>query len=102
MVLVPSASLSAAFSRRVSKHGHGDQSFRANRGHGIFSQTHYHPPNPGKNMPFISTSSALVDLNALIPAGSGFVLTDAIAINAFAFGCAPRNPVGYAFSCVKM
>ena len=50
-------------------------------GTAFFPQTQYHPPKPGKHVPFIATSSGLEDLNTLIPAGTGFVLTDAVAIN---------------------
>lgn len=50
-------------------------------GTAFFPQTQYHPPKPGKHVPFISTASGLVNLNTLIPAGTGFVLTDAAAIN---------------------
>jgi probable HAF family extracellular repeat protein len=41
----------------------------------------YKPFKAGKHIPFISTVSGLVDLNTLIPAGSGFTLTDAVSIN---------------------
>jgi probable HAF family extracellular repeat protein len=50
-------------------------------GTAIFPQTQYHPPKPGKHVPFISTTEGLVNLNTLIPAGTGFTLTDAVAIN---------------------
>ena len=50
-------------------------------GTAIFAQTQYHPPKPGKHVPFISTTSGLVDLNTLIPSGTGFILTDAVGIN---------------------
>jgi probable HAF family extracellular repeat protein len=50
-------------------------------GTAIFRQTQYHPPKPGKHVPFVSTGSGLVDLNNLIPSGTGFTLTDAVAIN---------------------
>jgi probable HAF family extracellular repeat protein len=50
-------------------------------GTAVFRQTQYHPPKPGKHVPFVSTSSGLVNLNTLIPAGTGFTLTDALAIN---------------------
>jgi probable HAF family extracellular repeat protein len=50
-------------------------------GTGIFAQTSYHPPKPGKHVPFLVSSGALVNLNTLLPTGSGFTLTDAIAIN---------------------
>jgi hypothetical protein len=46
-----------------------------------FRQTQYHPSKPGKHVPFLSTSSGLVDLNTLIPSGSGLTLTDAVGIN---------------------
>jgi len=52
-------------------------------GTAIFRQTQYHPPKPGKHVPFISTNSGLVDLNTLIPSGTGFTLTDAVGINDF-------------------
>jgi probable HAF family extracellular repeat protein len=41
----------------------------------------YKPSRPGKHVPFISTTAGLVNLNTLIPSGSGFTLTDAVAIN---------------------
>jgi probable HAF family extracellular repeat protein len=41
----------------------------------------YKPFRPGKHVPFISTTGGLVNLNTLIPAGTGFTLTDALAIN---------------------
>lgn len=50
-------------------------------GTAVFRQTQYHPPKPGKHVPFISTAKGLVDLNTLIASGSGFTLTDAVAIN---------------------
>ena len=50
-------------------------------GTAFFPQTSYHPPKPGKHVPFISTTSGLVNLNTLIPSGSGFTLTDAVGIN---------------------
>jgi len=50
-------------------------------GTAIFPQTQYHPPKPGKHVPFISTTDGLINLNTLIPAGTGFTLTDAVAIN---------------------
>jgi probable HAF family extracellular repeat protein len=42
----------------------------------------YKPFKPGKHVPFISTASGLVNLNTLIPSGTGFTLTDAVDINA--------------------
>jgi probable HAF family extracellular repeat protein len=50
-------------------------------GTSFFPQTQYHPPKPGKHVPFISTSGGLVNLNALIESGSGLTLTDAVGIN---------------------
>jgi probable HAF family extracellular repeat protein len=50
-------------------------------GTAVFRQTQYHPPKPGKHVPFISTSEGLVDLNTLISSGTGFTLTDAVGIN---------------------
>jgi len=41
----------------------------------------YKPFRAGKHVPFISTTSGLVNLNTLIPAGTGLTLTDAMAIN---------------------
>jgi probable HAF family extracellular repeat protein len=41
----------------------------------------YKPFRAGKHVPFISTASGLVNLNTLIPSGTGFTLTDAVAIN---------------------
>jgi probable HAF family extracellular repeat protein len=51
-------------------------------GTAVFRQTQYHPPKPGKHVPFIATANGLVDLNTLIPPGTGFTLTDALGINA--------------------
>jgi probable HAF family extracellular repeat protein len=50
-------------------------------GTAFFAQTQYHPPKPGKHVPFISTVNGLVNLNTLIPTATGFILTDAVAIN---------------------
>jgi probable HAF family extracellular repeat protein len=50
-------------------------------GTAVFVPTQYHPPKPGKHVPFISTTEGLVNLNTLIPTGTGFTLTDAVAIN---------------------
>jgi probable HAF family extracellular repeat protein len=50
-------------------------------GTAFFPQTSYHPPKPGKHVPFIATASGLVNLNTLILSGSGFTLTDAVGIN---------------------
>jgi probable HAF family extracellular repeat protein len=50
-------------------------------GTAVFRQTQYHPPKPGKHVPFIATANGLVDLNTLIPPGTGFTLTDAVGIN---------------------
>lgn len=50
-------------------------------GTAFFPQTQYHPPKPGKHIPFISTSGGLVNLNTLIQADTGFTLTDAVSIN---------------------
>jgi probable HAF family extracellular repeat protein len=41
----------------------------------------YKPFRAGKHVPFISTASGLVNLNTLIPTGTGFTLTDAVDIN---------------------
>jgi hypothetical protein len=51
-------------------------------GTAFFPQTQYHPPKPGKHVPFVLTPSGLVNLNTLIPTNSGVTLTDAVAINA--------------------
>ena len=45
------------------------------------SRAAYHPPKPGKHVPFIHSTGGLVDLNKLIPSDSGFTLTDAVGIN---------------------
>jgi probable HAF family extracellular repeat protein len=37
----------------------------------------YKPFRAGKQVPFVSTASGLVDLNTLIPSGTGFTLTEA-------------------------
>jgi probable HAF family extracellular repeat protein len=41
----------------------------------------YKPFRAGKHVPFISTAGGLVNLNTLIPSGTGFTLTDAVDIN---------------------
>jgi probable HAF family extracellular repeat protein len=50
-------------------------------GTAFFPQTQYHPPKPGKHVPFISSSGGLVNLNTLIQSGTGLTLTDAVGIN---------------------
>jgi probable HAF family extracellular repeat protein len=50
-------------------------------GTAVFRQIQYHPPKPGKHVPFISTTKGLMDLNTMISPGTGFTLTDAVAIN---------------------
>ena len=50
-------------------------------GTAFFPQVSYHPPKPGKHVPFIVSNGALVDLNTLIPSNTGFKLTDALGIN---------------------
>jgi probable HAF family extracellular repeat protein len=50
-------------------------------GTAIFPIKSYHPFVPGKHVAVIFTSGSVVDLNTLIPANSGFTLTDARAIN---------------------
>jgi probable HAF family extracellular repeat protein len=50
-------------------------------GTAVFPTVFYHPYRPGKHVAVISTARGLVDLNTLIPAGSGFTLTDAVGIN---------------------
>jgi probable HAF family extracellular repeat protein len=50
-------------------------------GTAFFAPTQYEPPKPGKHVPFIYSGGGLVDLNTLIPSGSGFTLTDAVGIN---------------------
>ena len=50
-------------------------------GTAFFPQQSYHPPIPGKHVPFVVRNGALVDLNTLISSNSGFILTDAVAIN---------------------
>jgi probable HAF family extracellular repeat protein len=46
----------------------------------VFPVTSYHPFKPGKHVGFVCNGSP-VDLNTLIPSNSGFIITDAIAIN---------------------
>jgi len=41
----------------------------------------YHPFRAGKHVAFIVMSGTLIDLNTLIPPGSGFTITDAVGIN---------------------
>lgn len=65
----------------ASNHGLGINLSGQVVGTAVFPQTQYKPPKPGKHVPFISTSGGLVNLNTLIPAGTGFTLTDALAIN---------------------
>jgi probable HAF family extracellular repeat protein len=50
-------------------------------GTAIFPPVFYHPYRPGRHVAVIPTARGLVDLNTLIPAGTGFTLTDALAIN---------------------
>lgn len=50
-------------------------------GTAIFPST-YKPFRAGKHVAFISTAGGLVNLNTLIPSGTGFTLTDAVDINA--------------------
>jgi probable HAF family extracellular repeat protein len=50
-------------------------------GTSVFPST-YKPFKAGKHVPFISTAGGLVNLNTLIPSGTAFTLTDAVAINA--------------------
>ena len=50
-------------------------------GTAFFRQTQYHPYKPGKHVAFIHGSGGLVDLNTLIPTGTGFTITDAVGIN---------------------
>ena len=45
-----------------------------------FAPTQYHPPKPGKHVPFIYSNGGVVDLNTMIAPGP-FTLTDAVAIN---------------------
>jgi probable HAF family extracellular repeat protein len=50
-------------------------------GTAFFPVQSYHPFRPGKHVGLIFRSGAAIDLNTLIPANSGFVITDGIAIN---------------------
>jgi probable HAF family extracellular repeat protein len=52
-------------------------------GTAVFAPTQYEPPKPGKHVPFVSSADGLINLNTLIPTGTGFTLTDAVAINDF-------------------
>jgi probable HAF family extracellular repeat protein len=64
-------------------------------GTALFPQTQYHPPKPGKHVPFIAITGGLVNLNTLVPTGTGFVLTDAVAINDLGqILCNATNSVG--------
>lgn len=64
-------------------------------GTAFFPQTQYHPPKPGKHVPFVSSASGLVNLNLLVAAGTGFTLTDAVAINDLGqILCNATNPGG--------
>ena len=47
----------------------------------IFPIQSYHPFRPGKHVAYITGINGLVNLNTLIPANSGYTITDAIAIN---------------------
>lgn len=46
----------------------------------ILPQT-YHPFRAGKHVPYIVNGNGLVNLNTLIPANSGYTITDPVAIN---------------------
>ena len=50
-------------------------------GTAYFAPTQYEPPKPGKHVAFIYSNGGLVDLNTLIPSGTGFTITDAVGIN---------------------
>jgi probable HAF family extracellular repeat protein len=47
----------------------------------VYPVQSYHPFRPGKHVAYIIGASGPVNLNTLIPANSGYTLTDAIAIN---------------------
>jgi probable HAF family extracellular repeat protein len=47
----------------------------------IFPIQSYHPFRPGKHVGYVIGSNGPINLNTLIPAGSGYTITDAIAIN---------------------
>lgn len=65
----------------VAVHGTGVNSSGQVIATGFFPIQSYHPFRPGKHVGYIIRNGALVDLNTLIPANSGFTITDAIAIN---------------------
>jgi probable HAF family extracellular repeat protein len=50
-------------------------------GTAFFPVKSYHPFIPGKHVAFVIRSGKPVDLNTQMPAGTGYILTDAIAIN---------------------
>lgn len=47
----------------------------------VFPVQSYHPFRPGKHVAYIIGPSGPVNLNTLVPANSGYTLTDSIAIN---------------------
>lgn len=65
----------------VATHAMGVNSTGQVIGTAYFPTTSYHPYKPGKHVAIIARNGALVDLNTLVPANSGFTITDGIAIN---------------------
>ena len=65
-------------------------------GTAIFPVRSYHPFRPGKHVGFIVSSGSLIDLNTLVPANSGFTITDAVGINnSGQILCDATNASGY-------
>jgi probable HAF family extracellular repeat protein len=65
-------------------------------GTAIFPVRSYHPFRPGKHVGFIVSGGSLVDLNTLVPANSGFTITDAVGINdSGQILCDATNASGY-------
>jgi probable HAF family extracellular repeat protein len=65
----------------VATHGAGINTAGEVIATAFFPVQSYHPFRPGKHVALIARNGSLQDLNKSIPSGSGFTLTDAIAIN---------------------
>ena len=65
----------------VATHGTGINTAGEVIATAYFPVQSYHPFRPGKHVALIFRNGVLVDLNTLIPANSGFTVTDSIAIN---------------------
>ena len=65
----------------VATHGTGINTAGEVIATAFFPVQSYHPFRPGKHVALIFRNGVLVDLNTLIPANSGFTVTDSVAIN---------------------